>query len=430
MPPIIEELKNKRIAILGFGKEGQSTYRYIRTYLPDQQVTIADIHPIDTSELTHVKTMFGAHYQELDDFDVIMKSPGIVLTHELPQDKLNSQTNLFLKHYGHQTIGITGTKGKSTTASLLHHILKQYRSCVLLGNIGKPAFDQLDMIDQDTIIVYELSCHQLEYAHYSPHYGVLLNLYEEHLDHYGTYEKYVHAKENIWRNQLKNDTIVLEASLANSKINSRIIKASMNDDEADIHIDESTLYINQKEIILQNHDTALLGKHNRYDIAIVFYLAEQWGVSYEQSLIALKSFTPLAHRLQYVGCYHDLHWYDDSISTICETTIQALIALPKTDTLLLGGMDRGIDYTPLADYLNNHPIHHVILMYDSGAVLAKLLKIPFTVVTDLKEAVETAKQVSRKNACVLLSPAAASYGFFKNFEERGDCYQKYIQNEA
>lgn len=430
MPPIIEELKNKRIAILGFGKEGQSTYRYIRKYLCDQELTIADLHPIDTSNLTHVQTMIGKDYQKLDAYDIIMKSPGIVLTHELPEAKLNSQTNLFLKYYGHQTIGITGTKGKSTTASLLYHILRQQRSCVLLGNIGKPAFDQLDDIHEDTTVVYELSCHQLEYAHYAPHYGVLLNLYEEHLDHYGTYEKYVHAKENIWRNQQKGDCIVLESSLVNALIPSQVISASMDNQEADIFVSDHTLRILSERIVLKDEDTALLGRHNRYDIAIVFYLAKQLNISYEFSLTALKSFFPLSHRLEYVGCWHDLHWYDDSISTICETTIQALKSLPKTNTLILGGMDRGIDYTPLSNYLNTHPIHHVILMYDSGKVLSKLLKIPFTVVKDLQEAVETAKQVSQKGGLVLLSPAAASYGFFKNFEERGDRYQMYIKDEA
>lgn len=427
MPPIIEELKNKRIAILGFGKEGQSTYRYIRKYLPDQELTIADINPIDTNKLTHVKTIIGEHYQHLDDYDIIMKSPGIVLTHELSSEKLNSQTNLFLKHYGHQTIGITGTKGKSTTASLLYHIVNQHRSAVLLGNIGKPAFDQLDDIHEDTVVVYELSCHQLEYAHYVPHYGVLLNLYEEHLDHYGTYERYVHAKENIWRNQQENDTIVLESSLTKDAVKAHMVTASMADSQADIYVHENTLRIFSDEIVLHKHDTTLLGEHNRYDIAIVFYLAKQLQIAYESSLAALKSFAPLAHRLEYVGYYHSLHWYDDSISTICETTIQALKSLPNTDTLILGGMDRGIDYNPLADYLNAHPLHHVILMYDSGKVLKKLLKIPYSIVKDLHEAVETAKQVSQKDSVVLLSPAAASYGFFKNFEERGDFYQRYIK---
>ncbi len=430
MPPIIEELKNKRIAILGFGKEGQSTYHYIRKYLPNQELTIADLHPIDTNRLTNVKTIIGEHYQELDAYDIVMKSPGIVLTHRLPENKLNSQTNLFLKHYGKQTIGITGTKGKSTTASLLYHTVSKHKPCVLLGNIGKPAFDQLEDIQADTIVVYELSCHQLEYTHYAPHFGVLLNLYEEHLDHYGTYERYVHAKENIWRYQDKQDMIVLEHSLQNDDIYSQIISASMEHEDADIFIEDQTLHIENESITIDDQATTLLGKHNRYDIAIVFYLAKQLGISYTDSLAALKSFAPLSHRLEYVGYLHDLHWYDDSISTICETTIQALKSLPKTDTLLLGGMDRGIDYTPLSDYLNAHPIHHVILMYDSGSVLSKLLHIPYTVVKDLAEAVETAKQVSQKGSVVLLSPAAASYGFFKNFEERGDHYQMYIKNEA
>lgn len=427
MPPIIEELKNKKTAILGFGKEGQSTYRYLRRYLKDQTLTIADLNEVNSDGLEHVNLLIGEHYQELDDYDVIIKSPGIVLTHELPSAKLNSQTNLFLKYYGKQTIGITGTKGKSTTASLLYHILSQHHRCVLMGNIGKPAFDQLDDIDDATWIVYELSCHQLEYVHYAPHTAVLLNLHEEHLDHYGTYEKYVHAKENIWRKQQPQDQIVLERSLIQSKIPSQIISASMEDKQADIWLEDHILHIFDDCLTIEEQDTSLLGQHNRYDIAIVFYLAKQLGISYQQSLAALKSFTPLAHRLQYVGYYHGLHWYDDSISTICETTIQALKSLPETDTLLLGGMDRGIDYTPLSAYLNAHPINHVILMYDSGQVLAEQLQIPFTIVKDLEEAVAAAKQVSKKEGTVLLSPAAASYGFFKNFEERGNRYQEYIR---
>lgn len=427
MPPIIEELKDQRIAILGFGREGRSTYHYLRRYLPDQPLTIADLNPIDTQGLEHVQLIIGEDYQKLNDYDVIMKSPGIVMQESIAPEKLNSQSNLFLKYYGHQTIGITGTKGKSTTCSLLYHILKQQRKCVLLGNIGKPAFDQLDVIDEDTLVVYELSCHQLEYIRHAPHWGVLLNLYEEHLDHYGTFENYCKAKENIWRMQRNQDYLICEKSLACADIKAVVLTASMSDESADIYVDANRLRILQDEIVLQPRQTTLLGRHNDYDIAIDLYLAKQLGMDYADSLKALSSFQPLPHRLQYVGYYHYLHWYDDSISTICETTIQALQSLPQTDTLLLGGMDRGIDYTPLADYLNKHPVAHVILMYDSGTVLAKQLRIPFTMVADLQEAVVTAKHISASEGVVLLSPAAASYGFFKNFEERGDCFQTYIK---
>lgn len=427
MPPIIEELKGKRIAILGFGREGRSTYHYLRRYLPDQPLTIADINPIDLTGLEHVQFIIGEKYQQLDEYDVIMKSPGIVMQEAINPQKLNSQSNLFLKYYGHQTIGITGTKGKSTTCSLLYHILKQQQKCVLLGNIGKPAFDQLDVIDEQTVVVYECSCHQLEYIRHAPHWGVLLNLYEEHLDHYGTFEKYRRAKENIWRMQNDHDFLICEHSLRHADMNASVTSASMKDASADIYVEGNRLRIRQDEIELQPWQTTLLGQHNYYDIAIDLYLAKQLGIDYADSLTALADFQPLPHRLQYVGYYHHLHWYDDSISTICETTIQALQSLPQTETLLLGGMDRGIDYTPLADYLNSHPVGHVILMYDSGSVLAPHLRIPFTMAENLQEAVEMAKRVTKPEGIVLLSPAAASYGFFKNFEERGDCYQSYMK---
>ncbi len=426
MPPIIEYIKGKRVAILGFGKEGRSTYQYIRKYLQDQPLTI-DLHPI-SDDLHEVDYIIGDNYQKLDDFDIVIKSPGIVMQEVLPAGILESQTNLFLKYYGKQTIGITGTKGKSTTSSLLYHILKENnKKCVLLGNIGKPAWDALDDIDADTIIVYELSCHQLEYVKYAPHMAVYLNLFEEHLDHYGTFEAYAHAKENIWRYQQENDRLVCEKTLCQEAMHSNVITASMHDEQADLYARADAVRILDEEILLDPKQVPLLGHHNRYDIAVDLYLAKQMGISYADALAALIRFEPLPHRLQYVGYYHHLHWYDDSISTICETTIQALESLANVDTLLLGGMDRGIDYTPLSDYLNAHPVSHIILMYDSGDVLAKQLQIPYTKVQDLEAAVQVAKQLSKSEGIVLLSPAAASYGFFHNFEERGDRYQMYLK---
>lgn len=427
MSKIIEYLKGKRIAILGFGKEGRSTYAYIRKYLPTQPLTIADLHPI-TDDLNDVELIIGADYQKLNDYDVVMKSPGIVMQEPLARECLQSQTNLFLKYYGKQTIGITGTKGKSTTSSLLYHILKENgKKCVLLGNIGKPAFDALDQIDEDTCIVYELSCHQLEYVNYAAHIGVLLNIHEEHLDHYGSYEKYIQAKENVWRMQKPQDVLVCEKTLIKEEMRAKVISASMSDAQADIYAQEKQICLFGETIDLASRQIPLLGHHNRYDIGVDLYLAHLLGISYASSLRALESFEPLPHRLQYVGYYHHLHWYDDSISTICETTIQALQGLEHTDTLLLGGMDRGIDYTPLSDYLNAHAPSHVILMYDSGEVLAKQLSVPFTKAKDLKTAVEIAKRVTRPEGIVLLSPAAASYGFFRNFEDRGDQYQCFLK---
>lgn len=432
MPPIIEALQDKSIAIMGFGREGRSVYRYLRTYLPNKQITIADCNTIEDSSLTHVEFHCGEHYQHLESYDIVIKSPGIVLEDDIDLSNMSSMTNLFLLYYGKQTIGITGTKGKSTTSSLLFHLLrKNGKKVVFLGNIGKPAFDALEDIEEDTIVVFELSCHQLEYVTCAPHVAVLLNIYEEHLDHYGTFEKYVHAKENIWRNQKQEDLLLCEASLVCDEIPSQVVRVSMQDAQADIFAQLHDIQILKETIHFEANKNPLLGHHNLYDIAIDFYLANRlYQISYEDCKKALESFQPLPHRLQYVGEYHGIHWYDDSISTICETTIQALKTLPQTTTLLVGGMDRGIDYTPLATYLKQHPIPHIIAMPDSGEVLAKLMENE-TIhhVADLKEAVRVAISCTSKGGLVLLSPAAASYGFFKDFEERGNQYQIYLKEE-
>lgn len=431
--PIIEELAGKRIAILGFGREGKSSYAYLRRHLPTQPITIADLHPIDTSSLTYVDTKIGSDYQQLQGYDVILKSPGIVLESEMNLATMNSQTNLFLKYYGKQTIGITGTKGKSTTSSLLHHVLREStKKVIFLGNIGRPAFDALEDIDADTFIVFELSCHQLEYTKYDPHIAVLLNIYEEHLDHYGSFANYQHAKENVWRFQHAKDTLYCLHELKQDNIPSKIITISMEHKEADIVVYDHHIMYQGNNLRIEEGNCALVGLHNLYDIAVVYAIACQLSISQALFMDALKSFQPLAHRLQFVGVVDGIRWYDDSISTICETTMQALIALKDVNTLLLGGMDRGIDYEPLIQYLMKHPVEHVIVMPDSGIMIGKLLAeqehMQIHPVADLKEAVAVAKQVCRKGQICLLSPAAASYGFFQNFEERGDFYQNYIKN--
>lgn len=427
MPPIIEELRGKKIAILGFGREGRSTYSYIRSYLPDQMLTIADLNPVDTQGLYNVETIIGESYQKLHDFDIIMKSPGIVMMEHIDPFKLNSQTNLFLKHYRQQTIGITGTKGKSTTSTLLFHMLKENgKKVVLLGNIGTPAFDELEHIDENTMVVYELSCHQLEYAHYSPHIAVLLNIYEEHLDHYGNYESYILAKEQIWRHQSSEDVLLCEKSLVHDEMSACIITLSMSE-TANIMADVDKIQIDDWKKQVQPHEIPLIGQHNLYDVGVDLYLAQRLGISFEDGYASIKSFIPLPHRLQYLGKFHQLHWYDDSISTICETTIFALKSLPMTSTLILGGMDRGIDYAPLVNFLKKCPHVHIVLMPDTGAKIAKNLCNPYTFAQNLQEAVEIAKRVTETNGTVLLSPAAASYGFFKDFHERGQYYQRYIK---
>ena len=195
---IINKLKDKKIAILGFGREGKSTYKFIRKYLPEKELTILDINEINiTDQYTNVIT--GKTYlKNLDIYDFIIKTPGISLKDIKDSNILNkitSQLELLLEVYKDNVIGITGTKGKSTTSSLLYEVIKKQKESVyLLGNIGTPVFDNIEEYNKDTILVVEMSSHQLEYIKVSPHIAIILNLFEDHLDHAGTLEHY-HANK-------------------------------------------------------------------------------------------------------------------------------------------------------------------------------------------------------------------------------------------
>ena len=200
---ILKELiTQKRVLILGFGREGRSTLHRLLQAGGYAALAIADQADISSAvKDPSIQILSGPSYLDaLDDYDLVFKSPGIVLPKDPSQYRcqITSQMEVFFLAYKKQIIGITGTKGKSTVTTLLYHILKESgRDTVLAGNIGIPAFDILEEIKADTRIICELSCHQLEYIHVSPHVAVLLNIHEEHLDHYKTMKNYIHAKQQI-----------------------------------------------------------------------------------------------------------------------------------------------------------------------------------------------------------------------------------------
>lgn len=430
---ICNTLNNKNVLILGFGREGRSTYNFIKKYAKCACVTVADSRELEPIDGAVLKT--GERYQEnIDKFDVIIKSPGIVLenTSENLLRKVTSQTELFFESYRDRIIGITGTKGKSTTSTLIYHILKnKLDNCLLMGNIGIPSFDMLDSINDDTVIVYELSCHQLEYTEISPKTAVLLNLYPEHLDHYGTYEKYVHAKENIYRYQQNGDLLICNNEILPENHAGKLLSIAFDDISADINVKDRCINYKNNTLLIDETATLLVGNHNVFNIAAAYAVCREYGVSEDEFTEYLKSYKPLAHRLEYIGEKDGIKYYDDSISTICETTIQALESLKNVGSVIIGGMDRGIDYTPLTDYLENADVDNIILIPDTGVRIRNTLKdkaVYANIITaeNLKDAVEKAKECTEKGKICVMSPAAASYGFFKNFEQRGEAFKEYI----
>ena len=426
----------KSVCILGFGREGKSTYKILEQYCSPSELAIADLSPIDRDSYglqDSVGLFCGPDYQScLDSFDIVFKSPGIVLE-KAPSElkcEITSETQIFFTVFREQIIGITGTKGKSTVTSLIYHILKESgKDCRIAGNIGIPVFDIAESIVKETIIVCELSCHQLEYMTVSPREAVFLNLYEEHLDHYGTLEKYYNAKKNIYLHQQSSDVLWCNSELKSDDIVSQAVTISNTDYSAGVYVANGTISdSNDANYVIPVDDIKLLGIHNHYNIAVAWEVCRSY-VTEEQFTSALCSFTPLAHRLEYVGMFSDIRWYDDSISTACATAIEAVKSVPNCATILIGGMDRGIDYSPLVEFLTLTDIN-VICMEASGKRIYEMIQsADFSrrervhLVPHLEDAVRLAAQITPKGKSCVLSPASASYGIFKNFEERGEAYK-------
>ena len=416
----------KNVLVLGFGREGRSTLKLLKKF--DCKITVADRNDVSCPETEGIKIISGEDYLGcLNDFDVIMKAPGIALLDSVSagvKAKITSQTDLLLRYCENRIIGITGTKGKSTTSSLTHHILVHCgKNALLIGNIGVPPLDCIDELTDDTIIVCEMSCHQLEYVQASPDIAVYLNLFEEHLDHYTGFDAYRKAKENIYKFQTAEDTLIVNKALAPENVMSRVITASL-DEEADIFVDGDKVNICGSKYDIK---TKLLGRHNLYNIGIAMHIAQMCGCRDDDISAAVSTFDGLRHRLENVGVIDGVTYINDSISTCPSTAIAAVRAFAAVDTIIIGGMDRGIDYTELIDFLNASDIANVILLPDSGHKIEPELdrsKRSIYRAADLADAVGHAKKVTKK--LCLLSPAAASYGFYKNFEERGDHFRKLV----
>ena len=329
------------------------------------------------------------------------------------KNKIKSQLELLLEFSNVYTIGITGTKGKSTTSSLIYTVLKEQGiNTLLLGNIGNPVFDYIDEINSNSTLVLEMSSHQLEYMKCSPNIAILLNIYPEHLDHYESFEKYCEAKCNIFKYQNKNNSLLYNFD---------------NKPSSDIYIKNDYIFFKDKEIYNINEERNLLGDYNLNNIMFVLGVSEILKLNLNKTIESIKNFKPLAHRLEYIGKVDNVLYYDNSIGTVPMATIEAIKALKKVDTLIIGGMDRGIDYTDFIKYLNNSDINNIICMPKTGHDIAKKLnKEKAYIVENLEEAVNIAKKVTEKNKICLLSPTAASYGFFKNFEEKGEIFKKLV----
>ena len=453
---ILNCLKDKKILILGFGREGKSTFRFINENISNPRITVADENPnTDISEILQHKypCILGNDYlQNITNYDIIIKSPGISLKkhfHLIQNKIITSQTDLFLQAYANQCIGITGTKGKSTTTNLIFHIFQKLNiPSLMAGNMGIPLFDIIPQLKEEDKIVLELSSHQLEFIQKAPHIALLLNLFEEHLDHYNSFYDYQSAKFNIATYQQPNDYFIYNA--CDELVLLRLIEKNPSSQKIGFSYypyNKSSCYVKENRFIFKKNENEitlfkiddtfpLKGNHNLQNTcaALLAVLLSENISDYAQLQKAVYSFQSLPHRLEFVATINGISFYNDSISTIPQATLAAIEAIKNVNTLILGGMDRGIDYTPLIKIFTDSVVENFIFTGKAGERMMHLCPKPthknFYFSNDYTEIVAMAKQITRKNCCCLLSPAASSYDAFKNFEERGDVFKKLIKEQS
>ncbi len=457
----IKDLKNKKIGILGFGMEGQAVFRYLKNKGLNleifESIDIANWSEKQKSEIIGLESLAntGNNYlDKINTLDVLFVSPGININ-KIPVNYnilITSQTEFFFNLNTAQIIGVTGTKGKGTTSSLIYNILKSAKeentingNIYLTGNIGKvQPLDFLDQLQPNDWVVYELSSFQLQRLKQSPYIGVCLMVTSDHLDYHKDLEEYHHAKQAICGFQDKNNfcifnqdypaTVKIAASGDGYKI--AISKQSMPQKGAYINNENISYFENGNKVLsIDTSNRLLRGEHNLENIAAAVCVAKILNISEQVITKVINNFSGLEHRLQFVAEKHGIKFYNDSISTTPDTVKAATEAFNQDITLILGGSSKGIDLTELVQYLcNKQNIKTIITLGQTGTDLKNLLlenefkgKVMGNY-NNLEDVVNEAFLNSNDGSVVLLSPGFASFDMFKNYQDRGEQFTQLVIN--
>ena len=473
--PLIEKLSNAALVILGLGTEGLSTYTFLRKHLPTQHILLIDEKPVaklssewkeiqESDKQVSFSTQITEHLtSQLSERQLLVfKTPGISVHNPIIQaaQKLNaefsSNSNLFFslvqlaqnQGLNIKTIGVTGTKGKSTTTSAIHHILSNSGITAYIGgNIGTPPLSIWEQIlesaennvtQNSVFAVLELSSHQLSDLKFSPNYAVVLNITPEHLDYYKDFNEYMHAKAQICRYQTETDTTIFNSQQdLPTKIAYLSPAKKLTFSQEENIVENWISYKSEKIIDLDS--LAVIGQHTVLNLIPGSILAKEIGLSTQSIATALRSFKPLPHRLEIVGQFNQVSYYNDSLSTTPIATIAALKSFANEPIILIaGGYDRGLDYSDLAQAILDRQVKHVILLPDTGEIILEEMQkrlvhnmgeIQFTETDSLESAVHIAKTISQPGDIVLLSPASASFNMFKSYQERGDLFRNLVSKK-
>ncbi len=418
-----------KIAIAGYGVEGEANYRYWNT--PENQVVIVDESqpardiPVDASIIVGDDA-----FTKLNGYDMVVRTAGLALRKIATDGKVWSATNEFFAKCPAPIIGVTGSKGKGTTCGLIASILQSAGKTVhLVGNIGMPALDILATIQPDDIVVYELSSFQLWDLEQSPHVAVVLMIEPDHLDVHTNMHEYVAAKSHIAQHQSVGDTIVFNVTNQYAQQISELSAAKKRGYQtADFaHVSDGYFWYGEQKLC--SVDTLqLAGAHNQDNACAAINAV--WEYTQEGQVIAegLAAFTGLPHRLKFVRELRDVRYYDDSIATTPGSAIAAIRAFDQPKVVIIGGSNKGADYSSLVDeIMASGTMRAVIAIGEQGPVIAELLKergagkaVNVQVSHSMQEITTTASACAQPGDVVILSPACASFDMFKSYADRGD----------
>lgn len=414
-----------KIAIAAYGVEGQASYRY---YSKDSlnEITILDQNP-DTVVPEGAPSILGADaFEGLEGYDLVLRSPSVRPDALQAARKVWSGTNEFFAQCPAEIIGVTGSKGKGTTSSMIASILEAAgRTVWLVGNIGIPPLDILEQVRADDIVVIELSSFQLWDLEYSPQTAVVLFIEQEHLDVHTDMFEYVSAKSRIAASQQPDDILIYNAENEYSRIiasGSHVRKVGFPS-ELTTHVKDGYFY-NGEQKLCSVDAVQLPGVHNQSNA--VAAIDAIWQYTQDPDVIedGLKAFKGLPHRLMYVGEHKGIVYYDDSIATTPASAIAAIASFDQPKVLILGGSDKGADYQPLRDAIqSSYSIRKIISIGKNGAHITESLDDELVKRVDEKDIlaiVEAATACAQPGDVVIMSPAAASFDMFKSYADRGD----------
>jgi len=451
-------IEYKKIGLIGLGISNLHLANYLAKHgykvfiteeQPQQNVQpqIAELHP-------EIEYECGGHSEKILLCDLVIRSPGIPQDHFLIKQAIKKGIPVFTEiELAYQIlnrklkkepiiVAVTGTNGKTTTVSLLGNICQNYKKTVVCGNIGQPFVKFIDNIDEETIIIIEVSSYQLEdIIEFKPYIGCILNITEDHLEHHKSMQNYISAKFNLFKNQDEKNFAVLNYDDENIKNSiNKIKKSNIFFFSTKTFIDNGAWLDkkNSEVVINSNFDnsrikiqTSLFGEHNLENITAAVCCSRLLNIPIHIIEETIKNFKGVEHRLEFVDKINDIVFINDSKSTNVASTVVALKSFSQPIHLILGGRDKGAPYTPLIPFIEQK-VKSILLIGEATEIIYEQLKhiksCSIYKCETLENAVKKAYEIAKPGDIVLLSPACSSFDQFKNFEHRGKIFKKLVSS--